>query len=78
MELEYYYSEEGVYRNSKGEIVYGKDPDRKIELVAPGGYLEMNKAKALGIHVEAPTEPEQKAVTLAPANKAVEMPKGKK
>ena len=74
--MDYYYSAKGVYRNSKGEIVYGKDPDRKVQIVAPGGYIPMAQARFLGLIPDAPTEEvvEEKAVIAAPENKAVTAP----
>ena len=86
--MDYYYSAKGVYRNSKGEIVYGKDPDRKVQIVAPGGYIPMAQARFLGLIPDAPTEEvvaepaavevdeevEEKAVTATPENKAVTAP----
>lgn len=46
---ETYCSDEGVYLNSKGEVVYGKDPDRKTQLVAPGGMVTPDLARRYNI-----------------------------
>ena len=74
-----YCSKEGVYLNSKREIVYGKDPDRKTQLVAPGGCIPVEDARRMGIDVDRDTpkkepEPQAKAVNVAPENKAIVMP----
>lgn len=74
-EGEQYCSDEGVYLNSKGEVVYGKDPDRKVQIVAPGSCVPMAVANRYNLQAQAPVEAdepdEKKAVSAAPANKAV-------
>jgi hypothetical protein len=36
---EAFVAEEGVFLNSEGAVVFGKDPDRKTQIVAPGGMV---------------------------------------
>jgi hypothetical protein len=44
-----YYSADGVFLNSKGEVVYGNDPDKKMQIVAAGGSIPLEVAIRYGI-----------------------------
>lgn len=79
--MAHYVKEEICLNSSRTAVVSCDSPAAHFKLTPPRGHMEDDEAKALGL-LEAPAEeapqPEQKAVTTAPANKAVDMPKGKK
>lgn len=69
-----YVSEEGVFLNSNDEVVYGKDPDRKVQIVPPGGTVTPDLASRYNIvqpseDADAEDAPDQAEPAPAPAPK---------
>lgn len=72
-----YCATERLYLNSAGQAVGADDPDRQSLLLGVGACMPLEKARQYGLvdadgnAVERNKQPEEKAVTRAPANKAV-------
>jgi hypothetical protein len=65
MKANEYYSEEGVFLNSAGEVVYGNDPDKKTQIVAAGASVPMDVARRYNL-----VDADGKPVKVAPAKTA--------
>jgi hypothetical protein len=66
-----YYSEEGVFLNSAGEVVYGNDPDKKTQIVAAGASVPMDVARRYNL-VDADGKPLKPAKAAAAKAEAAE------
>jgi hypothetical protein len=64
MKANEYYSEEGVFLNSAGEVVYGNDPDKKTQIVAAGASVPMDVARRYNL-VDADGKPVKAAAAKA-------------
>jgi hypothetical protein len=71
MKANEYYSEEGVFLNSAGEVVYGNDPDKKTQIVAAGASVPMDVARRYNL-VDADGKPVKAAAAKTAAAKAAD------
>lgn len=76
--MTHYVKQEVCLNSDRSAVVSCDSPAAHFKLTPPFGHLEDDEAKALGLLEPEKSEPEQKAVETAPANKAIQMPKGKK